>query len=186
MNPKRGSKPPRASEEAVASFSAQPQKQPVRRTTRRLFWNKTQSLIYSKIIKTRTNLFVDIKSIDMGHMVSNPHTSYFADAYALCEKWVLGPIVGFNKDFDIKVVAQFYATIHFHDGEERCLTWMTGGHVLHSDWVTFMTSLGVADKGLDETTRLRTHTEDIPDIHKSKLILYSRIVNTSVETVPSL
>ena len=81
------------------------------------FWNKTQSLIYSEIIKTWTNLFADVESIDMGHMISNPHTTYFAEAYALYEKWVVGPIIGFNKDFDTEIVAQFYATVHFHDGD---------------------------------------------------------------------
>ncbi|KAE8790750.1 hypothetical protein D1007_34958 [Hordeum vulgare] len=109
MNPKRGFKRPRASEEAAVGSSAQPQKQPPRRIVSkkkgpkepqddfvvlckkdtyclpqdealagRPFWNKTQSLIYCKIIKTRTNLSVDVKSIDMGHMTSNPHTAYFA------------------------------------------------------------------------------------------------------------
>ncbi|KAE8771326.1 Far1 [Hordeum vulgare] len=82
---------------------------------RRPFWNKTESLIYSKIIKTRTNLFVDVKSIDMGHM------------------WGLGPIVGFNKDFDTELVAQFYATIHFHDGSPPLMvngTILTLEHVM--------------------------------------------------------
>ncbi|XP_044948777.1 uncharacterized protein LOC123398361 [Hordeum vulgare subsp. vulgare] len=112
-------------------------------------------------------------------MVSNPHTAYFADAYALYEKWGLGPIVGFNKDFDSEVVAQFYATIHFHDCEERRLTWMTYGRVLHSDWAMFMTSMGIAHKGLDEPTGLRPHSEGIPAIHKSKLIRYSWILKTA-------
>ncbi|KAE8805709.1 hypothetical protein D1007_18214 [Hordeum vulgare] len=207
MNPEHGSKRSRASEEAAASSSAQPQKQPMRRTISKKkgpkepqefpqeeiatlrkknpyclrqddalvghpFWNKTQSLIYSKIIKTRTNLFVDVKSIDMGHVTSNPHTAYFTEAYALCEKWGLGPIIGFNKDFDSEIVAQFYDIVHFHEGDERLLTWMTGARVLHSDWKTFMNCVGIAERGMDEHIGLRPHTEGIPTIHKSKLIRY--------------
>ncbi|KAE8789977.1 hypothetical protein D1007_35737 [Hordeum vulgare] len=41
-----------------------------------------------------------------------------------------------------------------------------------------MSSLGIADTGLDEPIGLRRHIEGIPAIHKSKLIRYSRTVKT--------
>ena len=97
------------------------------------------------ILKGKKNLYVDAKSIDLLHMEKDP--AYFGEALALCQQWGLIPIMTFNKDFDSEIVAQFYATVHFHSDEARSMTWMTGGRLLKVEWKAFMDSLAIADEG---------------------------------------
>ncbi|KAE8799537.1 hypothetical protein D1007_25123 [Hordeum vulgare] len=141
----------------------------------RPFWSKSQSLNYVVVLKHKTNLYVDVKSIDIGYMGSRPHTEYFAEARAHCLQRGQFPINSFNKDFGNKIVAEFYATVHFHQDEERHLTWMAGIRLLRSNWKTFMNSLGYADRGLDEPIGHRPHTV-VAAVHKSKIIRYSTVV----------
>jgi hypothetical protein len=121
-------------------------------------------------------LFVAVKSIDITHMEKDP--AYFGEALALCHQWGLIPFITFNKDYDAEIVAQFYATVHFHANEERSMSWMTGGRRLKVDWKNFMDCLGIADEGVDNPVGLRPH-KDTPPTHKSKLIRYSRTVTSS-------
>ena len=79
------------------------------------FWTKDQSLIYLDILKAKKNLFVTVKSIDVSRMEKD--TAYFGEALALSHQWGLIPFIRYNKDYDPEIVAQFYATIHFHANE---------------------------------------------------------------------
>ena len=111
----------------------------------RPFWKKEQSLIYVDILKAKKNLFVVVKSIDITLMEKDP--AYFGEAVALCHRWGLIAIITFNKDYDVELVAQLYATVHFHANEERSMSWRAGRRRFKVDWKDFMDCLGIADEG---------------------------------------
>ena len=52
---------------------------------------------------------------------------YFGEALQRCKELDIKRIISFNKDFDVGLVAQFYATVHFGHDEDRTLSWMTNG-----------------------------------------------------------
>jgi hypothetical protein len=47
-----------------------------------------------------------------------------------------------NKDFDIELIMQFYATVHFQQDEACTFRWMTNGVNLESNLVGFGEALG--------------------------------------------
>ena len=52
------------------------------------------------------------------------HADYFGEATALCELFGIGPIISFNKDISVDLLAQFFATVYFRREGARSLTWM--------------------------------------------------------------
>ena len=97
----------------------------------RPFWTKEQSLIYVDILKAKKNLFVVVKSIDIDRMEKDH--AYFGETFALCQQWGL---ITSKKDYDSKIIAQFYAMVHYHANEERNMSWMTGGQLEDIHWLS--------------------------------------------------
>ena len=92
-----------------------------------LFWTKQQNLIYLDVIKAKQNIYVEVHWIDMHHMRDAKHRDYFGEALDLVEQFAIEDVISFHLDFDPELVAQFFASVHFHTGEERKMTWMTNG-----------------------------------------------------------
>ena len=65
------------------------------------------------------------------------------------EQFGIEDFISFHKDFDPEIVAQFFASVHFHTDEARTMTWMTNGKRLSATWKEFMEMLHVHDEGLD-------------------------------------
>src|SRR3990170_5150229 len=107
------------------------------------FWTKQQNLIYLDVIKAKQNIYVDVHWIDMDHMRKDKHRAYFGEALDLVEQFGIKDLITFHMDFDPKIVAQFFASVHFHTDEERTMTWMTNGHQLTAKWKEFMDLLQV-------------------------------------------
>ncbi|KAK1662886.1 hypothetical protein QYE76_051045 [Lolium multiflorum] len=78
------------------------------------FHNKTQEEIFYEIYVTFKKGIATQHSIDTAKMAA---TRYFDEAYALCGEFGLYPIIELNKDFDIGLIQQFYATVHFEQDE---------------------------------------------------------------------
>ena len=87
-----------------------------------LFWTKQQNLIYLDVIKSKQNIYVDVHWIDMNHMRQDKHRDYFGEALDLVEQFGIEDVISFHLDFDPEIVAQFFASVHFHTDEERTLT----------------------------------------------------------------
>ena len=107
------------------------------------------------MIKSKKNLFVDVRSIDVAFMEKDP--DYFGEALQMCSQLNILRIMQFNKDFAADLVAQFYATIHLGTDEDRTLTWMTNGMMLSVKWKAFMELLEVVDQGLENPVGFRPH-----------------------------
>ena len=107
-----------------------------------LFWTKQRNLIYLDVSKAKQNIHVEVKWINMHHMRKEAHREYFGEALDLVEQFGIEHIISFHKDYDPEILAQFFASVHFHPNEERTMTWMTNGRQLTATWKEFMTLLG--------------------------------------------
>ena len=58
----------------------------------------------------------------MNHMRQDKHRDYFGEALHLVEKFGIENMFTFHLDFDPEIVAQFFASVHFHPDEERSMT----------------------------------------------------------------
>ena len=92
-----------------------------------LFWTKQQYLIYVDVMKAKQNTYVDVHWIDMHHMRQDKHRTYFGEALDLVEQFGIEHVISFHLDYDPEIIAQFFASVHFHPDEEHNLTWMTNG-----------------------------------------------------------
>ena len=59
----------------------------------------------------------------------------------MVEQFAIEDIILFHLDFDPEIVAQFFASVHFHTDVERSMTWMTNGERMTADWKEFMDPL---------------------------------------------
>ena len=76
-----------------------------------LFWTKQQNLIFLDVIKSKQNIYVDVHWIDMNHMRQDKHREYFGEALDLVEQFGIEHMVTFHLDFDLDIVAQFFASV---------------------------------------------------------------------------
>ena len=54
-----------------------------------LFWIKQQYRIYTEVLKSKTNMYVDAHWVDMAHMRRADNLAYFAEALDLVEQFGL-------------------------------------------------------------------------------------------------
>ena len=73
------------------------------------------------------------------------------------EQFGIEYFIMFHMDFDPELVAQFFASVHFHTDGERTMSCMTNGKKLSATWKEFMTLLHVRDEGLDVRVGARPH-----------------------------
>ena len=135
-----------------------------------LFWTKQQNLIYLDVIKAKQNIYVDVHWIDMNHMREDKHRDYFGEALDLVEQFGIEDVISFHLDYDPEIVAQFFASVHFHT-EERSMTWMTNGQQMTAKWKDFMDLLQVPDEGLNTPVGVRPHV-NLDSANKDKLLPY--------------
>ncbi|KAE8769770.1 transcription initiation factor TFIID subunit 9-like [Hordeum vulgare] len=101
-----------------------------------LFWNRDQFLICEDVLRSKKNLYVLVQWIDLDHLRKD--MSYFGEAIAMVEQLHITELISFHQDFDISIVAHFFATVHFHHDEARTMTWLTNGVQLTATWKDFM------------------------------------------------
>ncbi|KAE8788333.1 hypothetical protein D1007_37652 [Hordeum vulgare] len=82
------------------------------------------------------------------------------------------PVVQFNKDFDVEIIAVFFATIHLGTDEARTLQWMSNGRLLSAPWKSFMDLLHIEDKGLETPLGFRPNHE-YATTHKQALYKFN-------------
>ena len=110
------------------------------------------------ILKDRKNAFVpNVKSVRLQYMMDHP--DYIGEATALCEQFGIGPIISFNKDFSVDLLAQFFATVYFRRTGACSLTWMMDVDRVTCTWEKFMEALNVPFSTPEESAGLRPHTE---------------------------
>ncbi|KAK1698820.1 hypothetical protein QYE76_015517, partial [Lolium multiflorum] len=103
------------------------------------FHNKTQEEIFYEIYIPFKKGVAPQHAIDTGKMAAN---KYFEEAYAMCGEFGLYPIMELNKDYDVGLIQQFYATVHFEQDEARTFRWMTHERLLESNLAKFGAALG--------------------------------------------
>ena len=121
-----------------------------------LFWTKQQNLIFLDVIKAMQSIYVDVHWIDMVHMRKDNHPEYFGEALDLVELFGIEDLLTFHLDYDPEIVAQFFASVHFHPDEEQTMTWMTNGQRMTAKWKEFMELLNVHHEGLNAPVGVRT------------------------------
>ncbi|KAE8817715.1 hypothetical protein D1007_04577 [Hordeum vulgare] len=140
-----------------------------------LFWNRDQFLIYEDVLRSKKNLYFLVQWIDLEHVRKD--MSYFGEAIAMVEQLQITNLISFHQDFDISIVAHFFATVHFHPDEARTMTWMTNGMQLTATWKYFMDLLQVRDEGLTTAVGLRRHAKP-QAARKEKLLPYLSMKQT--------
>ncbi|KAK1667608.1 hypothetical protein QYE76_055767 [Lolium multiflorum] len=112
------------------------------------FHNKTQEEIFYEVYVPFKKGVAPQHAIDTAKMAA---TSYFKESYAMCGEFGLYPIMELNKDYDIGLIQQFYATVHFDQDEARTFRWMTHETLLESNLAKFGNALGYPRfPGVDE------------------------------------
>jgi hypothetical protein len=80
---------------------------------------------YEPVIMTKSKPVANSQWIDWAYL-ENKHDPIFDRVIAACQAKHLRDILAFKKDWNNKVIAQFYATVCFEEhGDTRKLHWMT-------------------------------------------------------------
>ncbi|KAK1615955.1 hypothetical protein QYE76_021472 [Lolium multiflorum] len=103
------------------------------------FHNKTQEEILYEVYVPFKKGVPPQHAIDTGKMAAS---RYFEEAYAMCGEFGLYPIMELNKDYDIGLIQQFYATVHFDSDEAKTFRWMSHERLLESNLAKFGSALG--------------------------------------------
>ncbi|KAK1605472.1 hypothetical protein QYE76_029145 [Lolium multiflorum] len=118
------------------------------RVTDKRFHNKTQEEIFYEVYVPFKKGVAPQHAIDTGKMAAS---RYFAEAYAMCGEFGLYPIMELNKDYDVGLIQQFYATVHFDSDEAKTFRWMSHERLLESNLAKFGSALGYPRlPGVDE------------------------------------
>ncbi|KAK1652490.1 hypothetical protein QYE76_070295 [Lolium multiflorum] len=103
------------------------------------FHNKTQEEIFYEVYVPFKKGVTPQHAIDTGKMAAS---KYFAEAYAMCGEFGLYPIMELTKEYDVEMIHQFYATVHFDTDEAKTFRWMSHEKLLESNLAKFGDALG--------------------------------------------
>ncbi|KAK1603511.1 hypothetical protein QYE76_037586, partial [Lolium multiflorum] len=118
------------------------------RVTDKRFHNKTQEEIFYEVYVPFKKGVAPQHAIDTGKMAAS---KYFAEAYAMCGEFGLYPIMELTKEYDVELIHQFYATVHFDSDEAKTFRWMSHDKLLESNLAKFGSALGYPRlPGVDE------------------------------------
>ncbi|KAK1651998.1 hypothetical protein QYE76_069803 [Lolium multiflorum] len=118
------------------------------RVTDKRFHNKTQEEIFYEVYVPFKKGVAPQHAIDTGKMAAS---RYFAEAYAMCGEFGLYPIMELTKEYDVELIHQFYATVHFDSDEAKTFRWMSHERLLESNLAKFGSALGYPRlPGVDE------------------------------------
>ncbi|KAK1628842.1 hypothetical protein QYE76_003157 [Lolium multiflorum] len=118
------------------------------RVTDKRFHNKTQEEIFYEVYVPFKKGVALQHAIDTGKMAAS---RYFDEAYAMCGEFGLYPIMELTKDYDVGLIHQFYATVHFDSDEAKTFRWMSHDKLLESNLAKFGSALGYPRlPGVDE------------------------------------
>ncbi|KAK1607359.1 hypothetical protein QYE76_031032 [Lolium multiflorum] len=109
------------------------------RVTDKRFHNKTQEEIFYEVYVPFKKGVTPQHAIDTGKMAAS---KYFAEAYAMCGEFGLYPIMELTKEYDVEMIHQFYATVHFDTDEAKTFRWMSHEKLLESNLAKFGNALG--------------------------------------------
>ncbi|KAK1629876.1 hypothetical protein QYE76_004191 [Lolium multiflorum] len=109
------------------------------RVTDKRFHNKTQEEIFYEVYVPFKKGVTPQHAIDTGKMAAS---KYFAEAYAMCGEFGLYPIMELTKEYDVEMIHQFYATVHFDTDEAKTFRWMSHEKLLESNLAKFGAALG--------------------------------------------
>ncbi|KAK1602682.1 hypothetical protein QYE76_007859 [Lolium multiflorum] len=109
------------------------------RVTDKRFHNKTQEEIFYEVYVPFKKGVTPQHAIDTGKMAAS---KYFAEAYAMCGEFGLYPIMELTKEYDVEMIHQFYATVHFDTDEAKTFRWMSSDKLLESNLAKFGSALG--------------------------------------------
>jgi hypothetical protein len=106
----------------------------------------------------------------------------FNEVISNCERQRVKMLMGFRKDWNKEIIAQFYATVHFgHIGKERAVTWMTNGQKYSITFPRFLRYFGImaGDKDLRKLHDEGVLDKDVLQLTYSRgeLANYGRVKN---------
>jgi hypothetical protein len=130
------------------------------------FRNDVQMRIISEVFEHHKNKVTKMWSVDLEHW--RKHLDYFGEALEICEEFDLIKLMELNCDFDVQLIHQFFASVHFGSDEARHLSFMCHDEFFRVPWSAFCQALGYEDTGLEGQGGLRPHDRDHP-MDKEKL-----------------
>ena len=101
------------------------------------------------------NKFAKQWTIDIEYWRNN--MDYFGEALALCEEFDLIKLMTINCPFDVQLIRQFYATVHFGTDDARHLSFMCRDEFFHVPWRAFCNALGYDDTCLTGNGGIHPH-----------------------------
>jgi hypothetical protein len=103
------------------------------------FHTRFQQNLYATVIMVRRRIVSESQWVDWSHMAEQ-QDPIFNQVIAACESLHIKWIMGFHYDWNIEVIAQFYATLFFEEaGSVKAMHWMTEGewyHITYDDFAT--------------------------------------------------
>ena len=133
------------------------------------FRNEMQVRIVHELSEHNKNRYAKQWTIDLDHWRNN--LEYFGEALALCEEFDLIKLMSVNCDFDVQLVHQFYATVHFGEDDAWILTFMCRYELFQVPWRAFCNAIVYEDTGLERNGGIHPH-----DHHHSMLLLLCTFV----------
>jgi hypothetical protein len=112
-----------------------------------MFHTQFQQDLYETVIMDRRRIMSEAQWVDWHHMEEQPDPIY-NQVIVACESHHIKRLMGVHYDWNIEVIAQFYATLFIEEAEYvRAMHWMTKGEWYHITFDEFVTrfSYGQAD-----------------------------------------
>ena len=88
------------------------------------FYTNDQERVYDEVYLSQRSAVVKQDYLNIPHMTCEKNRAYFAEAYAMCERFGLLPSMVAHENYDEELIGQFYATVHVGNEKDPILSWM--------------------------------------------------------------
>jgi hypothetical protein len=150
------------------------------------FYTHFQQDMYEIVIMLWRSIVFKAQWVDWEHMTEQ-HDPIFNQVICSCESHHIKRLMCFHYNWNIEIIAQFYATLFIEEAENvRAMHWMTEGDWYHITFDEFATqfSYGQADKDC-----IRTHIQNPLDENEMKFMYApgeEAMQTQSMDFIPSI
>jgi hypothetical protein len=132
----------------------------------------THMKIYETVIMDRKKIISEAQWVDWRHMEAQQDPIY-DQVIAACERHHLKILMDIHYDWNVEVIAQFYATLYIEEGSgARRMHWMTEGDWFHISYDDFTSCFSF---GAVDARRQRPHLQNPLDENEMKFMYAPRL-----------
>jgi hypothetical protein len=141
-----------------------------------------QQDLYETVIMKRRRIVSEAQWVDWHHMEEQQDPIY-NQVIAACERHHIKKLMGVHYDWNIEVIAQFYATLFIEEAKDvRAMHWMAEGEWYHITFDEFATRFSY---GQAEKDRFRIHIHNLLEENEIKF-MYATGQEGNVGTINGL